>query len=156
MVWPGQPADVADFLEDLSREGCACTVPNTMLAATSFMEERGGIASDDRCSTASFIVSTVRDMSLRLAAGAPPTKKAPELHIRICVALEQYVLDDEKFLYPRVYAWVLLLKVWAALRTDDLAGISPQHVRYTAAGLELQISRSKTSGPGRRMRWLTV
>lgn len=156
LVWPGRPADVADFLEDLTREGCARTVPNTMLAAISFMEERGGIASDDRCSTAGFIVSTVRDMSLRLAAGAPPTKKAPELHIRICVALEQYVLDDEKFLYPRVYAWVLLLKVWAALRTDDLAGISPQHVRYTAAGLELQISRSKTSGPGRRMRWLTA
>ena len=47
------------------------------------------------------------------------------------------------------------MKIWASLRFDDTLGIRPELMILTANGLEAQLERTKTSGPGRKIRWLS-
>eukprot|EP00973_Karenia_brevis_P035109 4844650-Karenia_brevis.AAC.1 len=49
-----------------------------------------------------------------------------------------------------------LLRIWAGLRADDVQGIMPNLMRLTDSGLVVQLDRTKTSGPGRKVRWMTV
>eukprot|EP00973_Karenia_brevis_P034442 4751014-Karenia_brevis.AAC.1 len=52
--------------------------------------------------------------------------------------------------------WMKLLRIWAGLRADHVQGIMPKLMRMTATGLVVQLDRTKTSGPGRKIRWMTV
>ena len=149
LVWPSGPADVVDYLEDLLRGRCARTVPDTVLGALAFMEEEGGVKDEDRCSTTSTLSSMVRDMNVTLAAGAPPTSKAPELHVVACIAMEFYVVDVSQKLYARVHAWTILVRLWASLRSDDLMGVSPQNARFLGSGLGRSTARRLLARDGR-------
>eukprot|EP00973_Karenia_brevis_P083335 11558267-Karenia_brevis.AAC.1 len=48
------------------------------------------------------------------------------------------------------------LRIWAGLRAVDVQGIMPNLMRFTDGGLVVQIDRTKTIGPGRKIRWMTV
>jgi len=152
--WPGTLAEVLDYLDDLCNSGCARTVPDSWLSALGFMEEKGGYPLDKRFSLQPVVISTVRSIAASLATGAAPTRKAPALFVKVLISLELYICDVEQPRFLRGFAWLKLIKVWGALRTNDLQGICPHHLRCTESGLLLLIDRSKTSGPGKRMRWL--
>ncbi|CAE7431666.1 unnamed protein product [Symbiodinium sp. CCMP2456] len=47
--------------------------------------------------------------------------------------------------------FMLLLMVWACLRCDDLQGICPESMTLSQLGLKFVLSRTKTSGPGKRV-----
>ena len=49
---------------------------------------------------------------------------------------------------------VRLLKIWTASRTDDLLGILPDQMLLGRLGLRGVFDRTKTSGAGRKVRWL--
>ena len=72
------------------------------------------------------------------------------------MALEFLVENKTTAFVLRSYAWVLLVRVWGALRTDDCRGLLPDTIRVTEGGLEARLDRSKTSGPGRKVRWVPV
>ena len=152
--WPGSVAEVLDYFDDLCTGGCARTVPESWLSALGFMEEKGSYPADKRFSLQPIVVSTVKSIAATLSAGAAPTRKAPALSIYVFIALEVYICDDTHPLFLRGFAWLKLIMVWGALRTNDLQGICPHHLRCTQSGLALLIDRSKASGPGKRMRWL--
>ena len=59
-------------------------------------------------------------------------------------------------LYRRFLAWTRLLKLWGTLRSDDLEGLVPDRLVLTSSGLEGVLERSKTSGPGKKNRYLPV
>jgi len=46
--------------------------------------------------------------------------------------------------------------VWASLRFDDHRGLAPSAVQFTPRGLEAVLSRTKTTGPGKRVTALPV
>ena len=56
----------------------------------------------------------------------------------------------------RAFAWVRLVKVWGALRSDDLGGLLPGELQRLDRGLKGMLDRTKTSGPGKRIRWLAI
>jgi hypothetical protein len=53
-------------------------------------------------------------------------------------------------LYAKAIAWVKLLKIWTAMRSDDTRGLIPHGMRLSARGLEAYIERTKTTGIGKR------
>ena len=53
-------------------------------------------------------------------------------------------------------AWVKLLKVRASLRSDDLRGLLPAEFEHNREGLQGWLDRTKTSGPGTKIRWLPI
>ena len=84
------------------------------------------------------------------------TAKAPPHLIVIMTSLELYICNVEHGAYPRAFAWLKLFKIWAALRTDDVAGPFPGSVLMTSRGLQGWFDRTKTSGTGRRIRWRPI
>eukprot|EP00969_Alexandrium_andersonii_P209704 9263291-Alexandrium_andersonii.AAC.1 len=70
--------------------------------------------------------------------------------------MELLVMDEAAPQFVRAFAWVKFVKVWAALRSDDLQGLLPAELRLLPSGLEGMLGRTKTCGPGRRVRWLPI
>jgi len=69
----------------------------------------------------------------------------------LVLALEREVVDEGVASGYRCQAWWSLLSLWGALRFDDHRGLSPSAVRMTPRGLEATLSRTKTTGPGKRV-----
>ena len=153
--WPGSAGDVVDYLHDRSEEPCARTVPASIVGALSFLEKAGGVPLEARLSLDSLVASTADYLTVSLSKGAAPTKKAAMVLLCMVMSLELYVVDVTRPLYCRGVAWLRLVKIWASLRFDDTLGIRPELIVLTASGLEAQLERTKTSGPGRKIRWLS-
>ena len=105
---------MTDYLEERAAEPCGRTVPRSVLAALSFMEEKGDVTRENRVSTTPMVRSTVSAIELALQGDALPTRKAPAFTIMLIVALEFLVEDEARAFALRSYAWVLLVRVWAA------------------------------------------
>eukprot|EP00973_Karenia_brevis_P093199 12416165-Karenia_brevis.AAC.1 len=71
------------------------------------------------------------------------------------LALELGVSDLTAPTFLRAIMWMKLLRIWAGLRSDDVQGIMPNLMRLLDSGLVVQLDRTKTSGPGRKIRWMT-
>ena len=95
------------------------------------------------------IRTTVGAIELALQRDAQPTKKAPSFTITLVVALALMVEDKTRCFVFRAYAWVLLVRVWVGLRTDDCGGLLPDTIKVSVGGLEAR-------GPDRKVRWLPV
>jgi hypothetical protein len=88
------------------------------------------------------------------SAWRPPKHQAPALPLAIVAALEVTVCDAAAGQYTRGFAFYKLLKLWAAGRHSDFEGLNPSSLFLSVAGLEGRLDRTKTSGPGRRVRFL--
>ena len=56
-----------------------------------------------------------------------------------------------------VFCWFKLIKLWAALRCHDAEGIPPASISFDAnLGFEADVTRSKTTGAGRRVEVVQV
>ena len=53
-------------------------------------------------------------------------------------------------------SWWLLLQCWATLRFDDHRGIVPAKVKISESGLLGKLTRSKVSGPGKKLNFRLV
>ena len=153
--WPRSASDVVDYLHDRAGEPCARTVPSSILGALSFIEKAGGVSFEDRLSADHLVASTMESLTVSLSKGTAPTKKSAMVLLGIVLSLELYVVDETRPRYCRGVAWLRLVKIWASLRFDDTLGIRPELMVLTSGGLEAQLERTKTSGPGRKVRWLS-
>jgi hypothetical protein len=152
--WPSSVVVLIDYLCDVVDGGAPPSMPERIAAMISFFEKAGAVLGPDRLSAHPLWLSAVRDTAARLAVDAPAPKKAAMLPAIFIMAMEAAVHDVGYPLFKRFVAWVRLLKVWAALRSDDTEGMVPQGLRLTDTGIEGVLERSKTSGPGRRCRHL--
>ena len=153
--WPRSVVDLVDHLMDVSsQEGAPKSTPSQVAGSISFMEKVGGVLEPHRISLQPLWLAAVRDAEFRLQSGADAPRQAPRFTVSIIVGLEKFVIDTSRPLYKRFLAWTRLLKVWAALRSGDTEAIVPAALRWTGAGLEGTLERTKTSGPGKRARRL--
>ena len=153
--WPSTAGDVVDYLHDRAGEPCARTVPSSIVGALSFIEKAGCVPMEVRLSSDGLVISTMEYLTVALSRGTAPTKKSAMVLLGIVMSLELYVVDEARPQYCRGVAWLRLVKIWASLRFDDTLGIRPELMVLTASGLEAQLERTKTSGPGRKVRWLS-
>merc|ERR1712051_711611 len=56
----------------------------------------------------------------------------------------------------KVVAWLRLIKVFGVLRADDVRRLRPKDVSMGEAGLQAKLLRTKTTGPGKKVRELPV
>ncbi|CAE8624964.1 unnamed protein product [Polarella glacialis] len=150
--WPSSAGQVVDYLEDRAQEPCGRTVPATAISSLRFFEKVGEV--EERLADTSLVLSTVSRLEVQLSTNSVPTKKAPMYFLSLLIALEMFVVCERYPLYYRAFAWYKLIKVWASLRSDDCMGLRPCHLKAVSGGIEFLLERTKTSGPGRRVRWL--
>ena len=156
VIWPSQVAMVLDFLEELAAQPCGATVPHAFLCTLSFMERLGGYGSEEKLATNTAVQACANQLQMQLEMGAAPPKKARPQPLLLLIALELFVVFSNAPRYWRAFAWVKLLKFWTSSRTDDLAGLLPASLTLDAWGLSGTLQRTKTSGPGKKVKWLPI
>lgn len=154
-AWPTHVGVVLDYLHERMEEPCARTVPEAVLAALAFMENAGSVAAADRLASMP-VRNFVNQATQDLEVGAPPKKSAPLLPVVLIGSLELLVMCNSEPLYARALAWYKLLKLWTASRTGDLTSLRPSSLRLTSFGLVGCLERTKTTGPGKRVRHLPI
>ncbi|CAE8621781.1 unnamed protein product [Polarella glacialis] len=143
---------MVDYIEDRATEPCGRTVPATAISALRYFEKVGEV--ECPMADSALLLSTVSRLEVQLATNSAPAKKAPLYFLSQLISLELFVACVDIPLYHRAFAWYKLVKVWASLRSDDCMGLQPCHLKTVAGGIEFMLERTKTSGPGRRLRWL--
>ena len=91
-----------------------------------------------------------------LVEGEEETKRAPRFPLSLIAALEVAVANASLTKGMRIVAWTRLLKVYGTLRADDLQRLRPRDVSMGEAGMTGKLMRTKTTGPGKKVKQLTV
>ena len=144
--WPAHVGQLLDLIEDFATCGCARTVPGSIAAALSFIEVSGGMADEDRYSTAPLWRKAVADLESNIKSKVGCfVRKAQLFSVTLVMSLELYVCSARPS-YKRLLAWTRLVKVFACLRFDDTRGIPPARLRLTAGGLRGILTQTKTTG----------
>ena len=91
-----------------------------------------------------------------LEVDAAPKKQAPLVPLSVVCALELLVCDPSAKPFARAFAFYKLVKLWTACRFDDLCGLNPASLELREDGLIGLLERTKTSGPGKRVRHLPI
>ncbi|CAE8582171.1 unnamed protein product [Polarella glacialis] len=138
-----------DYLGIRGEEPCGKTVPQAIAAALAVIEEVGRVPEAERISCSSTWVAVVDSWTARLAIGHTTRKRAELYPIVVMLSLELMVASVAPD-FIRAWAWVLLLKVWMCLRTDDLQGVDHTRMVLSTTQLRCVLTRTKTTGPGKR------
>ena len=154
ITWPRKPAYMMSCLECRASEPCARSVPGQVAGALSFMEKVGAVPEDMRISSHDAWLATMSDVTLQLQEATVDLEvnKSPVYFAMMPVALELEVMDDRRPLYKRFLAWVLAVRIWISARGDDAQGIPPHKLRLKPLGMIGEMDRSKTTGPGKKVR----
>jgi len=153
--WPTR-AQLIDLLEGTGQMSTARTWPEQVLGTIAFLEETGGIQLAGRLSEDTIVVSYTRALTTELNGQTTSKRQAPPLPLAVMLALELYVVDATKLSGMRMLAWVRLVKSWAGLRYHDHLGMEANSLRMDPEGLVFWLSRTKTSGPGKKIARLPV
>ena len=103
------------------------------------------------------MVCQIRDYIVeQLSKDGPPPRRAPRYPAIVIEALETMVVTENAVLGLRILAWAKLIKIWGALRFDDLQKIHPANLSMHGGHLTTTLRITKTSGPGKRMQELPV
>jgi hypothetical protein len=151
--WFRQPRDFFDLISSRLAEPCGKHVPRALFNSVIFAEQAAELEEGLRLSKNQGVRNFLKEVE---SAGGWKTgrvvKKAQPFGVVMILALEDLVMRSAAQAYMRWYAWIKLLKVWAALRWSDLQGIPNDflHLRHDGV-LEGKITRSKTSGQGKRV-----
>ena len=156
--WPASPQRLVDYMEARAAEPCGKTVLPNIVTTINFMEDVGGVAPEDRLDRQGLLSSALQELQLEVhqANGPQPKKRALRLFLRLVIALEMTVMDEEIPPYHRGFAWLKLLKVWGALRADDLTWLSVPTMRLGERGFIAALERTKVTGAGKLVEHLEV
>ena len=156
VTWPSSEQMVVDFIDELGEQPCGRSVPAAFLATLAFFERAADIPVDHRLSRRSIITMAIEQLSSFLDMDAEPPRKARPQPFMLILALELWVLHEDASRYSRALAWAKLVKFWSSSRCDDLLGLVPSTMELDSQGLRALLGQTKSSGPGKKVRWLPV
>ena len=150
--FPRTVMHLIEYLQARADEPCGLSVLEGVAAGYAFMEDSCGYARGSRLVDDPLFTSYYKELAAGYSgAVAGPLRQAPRYPLVIVLALEREVMDAGVAAGYRCHAWWHLLSLWASLRFDDHRGLSPGGVQLTVRGLEAVLSRTKTTGPGKRV-----
>lgn len=150
--FPTLVIEAVDYVLERAEEPCGPTVPSDILATINFFEGIGGVLGSDRVGASVTFKAIVDDLKIELAAAKPRRKrKAHQILLCMIAAWEVGVCNTKLSNVYRTQLWTKLIKVWASLRTADLAGIPARSLSFTAGVLTGSIMLSKMTGVGKRI-----
>jgi hypothetical protein len=148
-----------DYLEMLSAEPCGKSVPRARLAAISMFESFADVPHEQRISANKLVYETVNQIEVKLATALEEradVNKAALTPMMAVFALEIYVASGRALPYLRFIATTMLIKIYAVLRGDDLRGAMASTIRLGSKGLRLKLRRTKSTGAGHKIQWMTI
>ena len=97
------------------------------------------------------LVRRLKERNVGSCASGKPPRQAPRFPTVLLAAFEDNVVSLDAPVFWRVMSWWLLLQSWATLRFDDHRGIIPAEVKVSNSGLHRKLTRSKVSGPDKKL-----
>ena len=155
-LYPRGVRDAVDYMQHRVNDGCGKTVPQSLHAALSLLEQLGRVSSDAQISEDPLWLGHVKSWSAELAETAEPRKPAEMYTVAMLLALELTVVEDSEALFTRALAWIVLCMVWGAMRCDDMQSVIPHRSILSNYGLRLVLGRSKTTGPDKPQKEISV
>ena len=153
--WPMGVLDMIDYVHDVMANSPVPSFPRSFAAALAWFEARAGFG-QGLAGEARFRMAMERAQA-DVGETNEEVARAPRLPTSIVAALEVAVVDSD--VLPsglRVIAWCRLLKVYGVMRTDDLKRMHPKTVTMGEAGFQGRLMRTKTTGPGKKVKELMV
>ena len=150
------PGMFCEYLFTRFDEPCGPSIPGFICKAINWFEKLAGFEPADRVGDCRAVIQVRDYMTEQLMKEGPPIRRAPR-YPAICIdVFESVVLDDQQLLGTRILAWTRLIKIWGALRYDDMQKIRPAELHLTQGRLTTTLRVTKTSGPGKRVQELPV
>lgn len=155
-VWPDAPADLVDYLQAMVAEAAAKSVISHFAATCHWLFPRTGFGEAKAILEDEFTKQAFGWAALQLDDPKVAIRKAPRLCVGMLVAMEVYVCNPSSPTVLRVAAWMRLVKTYGALRWDDFKRLSPTEVEIRESGLVGRLTRTKTTGIGKKVRELPL
>lgn len=167
VYFPRTADDFLDYLSHLRKSGAARTPCKSAQLSLAFLEEAGEVETSARLSSLTSVANFVKEARLATEVeearlneaqhrNPPSNDQAPQLPLKLVVGFEDVVSDPSRPLFQRAFAWYRLVRHWSSLRWDGTQGIHPASLDRRARGLHALLEKSKTSGPGKRIKVLPV
>ena len=150
-VFPTDVSDLLDYLWCQWQEGTSKSLIQSLAASLSVIEDIGMVKISERFSQNPLWIRTCKSYISEIDECKGSSKSAPPLSVAILVSLELEVCDESQPTYARALCWVILLAVWACMRLADFEGIDMRRIRLVGTGLSGVLTRTKTTGPGKRV-----
>jgi len=148
--YPSGASQALDYAQARIDEPCGLSTLQALSSTYAFMETCCGAQRGQRFTDSAQYQEFMREMEAGLTGGdGKAVRRAPRFPLCIVAGLEREVVDGNAPRYFRAYAWWILLSAWASLRFDDSRGLAPASVTLTLRGLEAELVRTKTTGPGK-------
>ena len=154
--WPTEPSQLVNYLFFLADAPCARTVPLSFLSSLRWFEARAGFPVGSRFCENQLVLRNVEHVTSLLDTEGFLTRKAVRFSMAMVISLELMVEDTTENKVVRLGAWCRLLKVYGVMRSDDLQRIRPEDFELREAGVVGVLRRTKTTGPGKRVRVLPL
>ena len=149
--YPEDLSDLIDYLWYHTQEGANKSLVQSIAAALSVIEDIGMVPASERFSQNSLWLRTCKSYIAEFEEFGSQVRVAPPLTVAMLVSLEMEICDESQSLYARALCWIILVAVWACMRVSDLEGIDIRRMRLVDAGLTGVLTRTKTTGPGKRV-----
>ncbi len=150
-AYPEGWMDVIDYARVRASEPCGRQTLLGLYWAVAFMEKAGGYGVG--ISQHPLYQGACREVLSTVTARAGGQGPSPALRVptAILALLERLVCDDDVSRWLRAFAYWKVLQCWCSLRHDDHRGIVPGGWRLVPGGRHLELQRTKTSGPDKRV-----
>ena len=150
--WPSGPGVILQYFQERFDGGTLFkTTPSGFMASLMLLEQVGQVSAVQRLSTDSLVESAIKSWTAELKQDARPVRQAPMFTIAVLMSLEMTLARTNTDSGLRFACFMVLLRVWGALRCDDLQSIDPSTMSFSSQlGLKFLLRRTKTSGPGKK------
>jgi len=154
--WPQGPPDLIDYIKAMVDVPAPRSFPSSFSGSARWIMSRSGFEGTTETYEDPFLRRALQWAEAELVDEAVRVKKAPRMPIALLLRMELTVVNTDAPRVHRVFAWARLIKVYGGLRWDDLQRLRPADVELRVAGLVGRLTRTKTSGVGRRVRELPL
>ena len=155
--WPRVPGHLALYLEARAAEPCGRSVPTSVYKTFMFMEFAGEVGKEDQLQNDLALKNVLEEINLRLETRElKDRKQAMHVPAKMVEAWESAVMDEALPKFVRGYAWFKLAKLWGAMRYSDTTGIKVQSAEMDKVCWSADLTRTKTTGPGKKVRIVKV
>ena len=157
LPWPIEDWQFAMYLESRADEPCGKSVPASIFKTLMFMENAAEIPVEEQICRKPALKNVLEEINAQLGElDHRFTKRAWHLPVKVVAAMEDAVMDYRLAQYARGYAWFRLVKLWAGMRFSDTTGMAFGTMEWEPNGLTAVLTRTKTSGPGKKVTLLRI
>ena len=155
-AWPESAGDLCDYVREMVDQHAPKSFGNHFDGACRwFMPRTGHLMAQTLLNDESF-KRTMQWAETELDKAVIKTKKAPRILVVVIASMELYVSEAGHPRVLRMVAWTRLLKVYGSMRGDDAQRLRPADLQLRESGLVGRLTRTKTTGAGRRVRELPL